>query len=408
MLLYVHVPFCRAKCSYCAFHSLPAPAPGDVAAYIAALCAELRLQARHFGNETVESVFFGGGTPTLLPPEALAHVLETIRTEFTLTRGAEISLEANPESVPDAAGTRVLTSAGFNRVSLGVQSFSDERLAVLGRLHSASDAVRAFLRLQDGGFRNIGLDLMWGLPGQSQRAWMEELKQAVELSPAHLSCYGLTLEPGTPLASACVDRRTSGLKPLPGEKDQARMYVLGMEYLASQGYIQYEISNLSRMGFACRHSQGYWHGADYLGVGPAATSTIRGRRWTNPENHSLWRARVEEGRMDVETETIDAATRLLETVMLRLRTAKGLPFALYRDLSGNDFLRDHGPLVRLLAKEGLLSLRNRHARLTLTGMLVSNSIIEKLFERLDKLQLSADHCESRPEPLSGSSSGVLP
>jgi oxygen-independent coproporphyrinogen-3 oxidase len=338
-------------------------------------------------DRTIETVFFGGGTPTLLPAQALIKVLDDLRSAFTFAQDAEISLEANPESVPDVPEIKLLSRAGFNRVSLGVQSFSDAQLALLGRLHTAEDARDAFERLRKGGLRNISLDLMWALPGQRPQAWLNELKQAVELSPAHLSCYALSLEPGTALAnSAAAEKHGSGgIDPLPKEREQSLMYVQGIEYLASQGYIQYEISNMSRMGFSCRHNMGYWTGADYLGLGPSAVSTITGQRLTNSRDHLLWQSAVESGKTCAAPEEIDKATRLLETVMLRLRTSRGLPLDLYQELSGRDFIRDHGPLVRLLASKKLAALRNRHLRLTLPGMLVSNSIIEKLFERLTAL-----------------------
>ncbi len=245
MLLYVHVPFCRAKCAYCAFHSLPGPEASVVAAYAGTLLDEMRLQAgrlRQAVSEPVETIFFGGGTPTLLPSALLIHLLKAIRTEFSVARDAEISLEANPESVPDVDSVRGLTLAGFNRVSLGVQSFSDARLKALGRPHTVTEAVEAFSRLRSGGFRNIGLDLMWGLPGQRPQAWMDELKYALELGPEHISCYGLTLEPGTPLAASyCAPEakwEEEGAPkpppdfpppPLPNEDEQARMYVYGIE-----------------------------------------------------------------------------------------------------------------------------------------------------------------------------------
>ena len=197
----------------------------------------------------------------------------------------------------------------------------------------------------------------------------------------------MSLDPGTALAAAIVaeKRGDAGIGPLPGERDQSLMYVQGIEYLASQGYIQYEISNVARMGFSCRHNTGYWTGLDYLGLGPSAVSTINSQRLVNPTDHILWQSAVKSGKPCAVPEEIDKTARLLETVMLRLRTAKGLPLDLYRELSGRDFIRDHGPLVRLLASRKLAALRKRHLRLTVTGMLVSNSIIEKLFERLNTL-----------------------
>ncbi|MDO9631886.1 MAG: radical SAM family heme chaperone HemW, partial [Humidesulfovibrio sp.] len=261
--LYIHVPFCRSKCGYCAFFSEPLR-EGALDAYLLLLLDEMALWAERLGRLTVPTVFFGGGTPSLLQPEHLARIMEAVRQHFDLAPDAEISMEANPESAsPDFL--RAARALGVNRLSLGVQSFRDEELALLGRPHTARQAAETLARARAAGFTNLGLDLIWGLPGQREGQWLESLRRAVELAPEHLSCYGLTLEPGTPLADAPEEQRQ-----LPPERELAHMYVHTGELLEDAGYMQYEISNYAHLGLACRHNQACWEGRDYLGLGPAA------------------------------------------------------------------------------------------------------------------------------------------
>ncbi len=383
MLLYVHVPFCRAKCRYCAFYSVPVGNPGAahdaVRAYARTLLAEMALWGDRLGAVPVESIFFGGGTPSLLPPAVLETVLERIHKTFAVSPHAEISLEANPESFLAIGYAHDARALGINRLSLGVQSLDDESLAVLGRPHGKREALAAYELARSAGFASVSLDLIWGLPGQRRRDWMRELAEAVALQPDHLSCYGLTPEEGTPFFRALE----VGLVSLPDEKDLTAMYMDGGDFLETGGYLQYEISNFARMGFQCRHNVGYWENSDYLGLGPAATSTIRDRRWTNPHDIRQWTADTDAGISGHDAETLSPKTRLLETVMLRLRTTRGLRIKAYRDLTGRDFMRDNKELLHLLHRRGLVRFRNGYVRLTRNGMLVSNSILEYLFDAID-------------------------
>lgn len=290
---------------------------------------------RRLGRVPVESVFFGGGTPSLLDPDQLAGVLDCVGRMFEVLPGAEISMEANPDSLHTAEKASGVLAAGVNRISLGVQSLHDGMLERLGRLHRADAAREAFRAIREAGCANLSLDLMWGLPGQTLEQWLDDVRAAIALGPEHVSAYGLTLEPGTPLAESCGDA------DLPSEDVQCAMYLEGIRLFEEAGLHHYEVSNFARDGFRCRHNLGYWEGRDYLGVGPAATSTIGGERWTNPEGEG-WLEQVREGRRCPEREPLDRATRALELMMLRLRTVDGLPLDAYESLAGRSFLGDHG------------------------------------------------------------------
>ena len=392
MLLYIHVPYCRAKCRYCSFYSVPLPGAGALRTYTDTLLREIALWGDTLGNTPVESVFFGGGTPSLLPPKAIKTILDRIRQAFTLSTKAEISLEANPDSFLVMGYAYDVAAAGINRISLGVQSLDDAALAALGRPHGRREAIAAYELARAAGFASVSMDFIWGLPGQKRRDWMRELAEAVSLRPDHLSCYGLTLEDGTPMS----DAHTKGLIELPEEKEQAAMYMDGADYLETAGLLQYEISNFARMGFQCRHNLGYWESAEYLGLGPAATSTMNSQRWTNPSDVAAWTRNVMEGFQAQNPEILSPKIRLLETVMLRLRTTRGLRLKAYREMTGRDFMQDNKQLVHLLHSRGLVRIRNGYVRLTRNGMLVSNAILEHLFEAMDA-QLPDESGASRQE-----------
>ena len=378
MLLYIHVPFCRAKCRYCAFYSVSLRNAADMTTYIDTLLSEIALWADRLGPVTVESVFFGGGTPSLLPPKAVGTILSRVAKAFSLTSSAEISFEANPDSFLAIGYAHELAATGVNRVSLGVQSFDEGYLKILGRPHGKREATMAYEAARSAKFASVSLDLMWGLPGQKRRDWMRELATACTMQPDHLSCYGLTLEEGTPMMEACEQGHIS----LPEEKDQAAMYVDGADYLESCGYLQYEVSNYARMGFQCRHNLGYWEGHDYIGFGPAATSTQENLRWTNPHNITEWQDIVLRGMPGHDAEHLTPRIRLLETVMLRLRTMRGLRLKAYQELSGRDLLKDNEKLIHMLHRQSLIRIKDGYLRLTRNGMLVSNAILEHLFDAL--------------------------
>lgn len=386
MLVYIHVPFCRTRCHYCAFHSLAlgrgteAARSADVRDYVDTLILEMAAKADRYGQNEVQAVFFGGGTPSILPPRIVGIILERLGQRFSLAPKAEITLEANPDSLQDRQAISGYLAAGVNRLSLGLQSLDDKALRMLGRPHRASEGIQAYYNARESGFANIGVDLLWGLPGQGVRQWLTTLKETIKLGPEHISAYGLTVETGTPMERECQLGRLS----LPPERDQNIMFMEGSSMLEAAGYLHYEISNFARMGFQCRHNMGYWEGCDYLGLGPSATSTMGDRRFTNPADQQSWSDLVQTG-IEPEAEVLGHEVRVLELIMLRLRTSRGLRLKTYHDLTGHDFVQDHQRIVQAMHENGLIRIREGYLRLTRSGMLVSNSIIANLFEQTEAM-----------------------
>ena len=389
--LYVHAPFCRAKCRYCAFYSLASgptgPQPLSLSRYLDALEAEMDRQAERYGRVSASSLFFGGGTPSLLGGEALARIMAGLRRRFDLDPDAEITLEANPDSASPEL-LRAARELGVNRLSLGVQSLDDASLTSLGRAHDAAQARLAFAHARAAGFANIGLDLIFGLPGQGVAAWLDTLRQALALGPEHLSCYGLTVEPGTPLAADAA-----ALASCPDEDAQAEMFLRGSELLAEAGYEHYEISNFARVcagqDLRCRHNSACWRGEDVLGFGPAAVSTMtapdggaeggQATRWANPPSLDEWAELVHSGQAgQVGRELLSPEVRAREGLMLGLRSAEGLSLAAYARSAGRELRETHAGLLAQLASAGLAVAEGDRLWLTRAGMLVSNSVIRAL------------------------------
>lgn len=386
MLFYVHVPFCKSRCTYCSFYSQPLEDGAQPASspmlhhYVDTLLLEIAHYADKFGGTAVQSIFFGGGTPSLLPPKVLEVIIDRIAKHFSLNPKAEITLEANPESLRKRGAAEAIFNTGVNRLSIGVQSLDDATLRMLGRPHRVQDSITALAAARDAGFANVSVDLMWGLPGQGMRQWQQTLKDILRLGPDHISSYGLHLEPGTRLEQDVE----SGALALPPERDQSIMFLKGAEFLESNGFLHYEISNFARMGYQCRHNMGYWEGAPYLGLGPSSTSTVGQRRWTAPAALGAWTDKVKAGTLDDKAEILTPKTRALELMMLRLRTARGLRLKAYKDMTGRDFIKDHQKFAQAMHENGLARIRNGYLRLTRSGMLVSNSVIANLFERMNE------------------------
>ncbi len=359
--------------------------------YLNGLLAEIDLWSERLGRVELETVFFGGGTPSILPIKSVEIIMRRIRKSFKIKKGAEISFEGNPESILEFGYAAELAALGINRLSLGFQSLDENMLKILGRPHSAKEALASYEVARIAGINNISIDLIWGLPGQRLRLWLDELKQVVSLKPDHLSCYNLTLDENTALHEACQ----RGTLTLPDDKEQSAMYAYGSEYLESQGFMHYEISNYARMGFKCRHNLGYWEGHDYLGLGPSATSTMKDRRWTNPPDLDAWLMQVATKKIGQEYETLDQVTRVLELLMLRLRTDRGLRLQAYKQLTGRDFIADNKNLIHGLHRKGMLRIKNGYLSLTNSGMLVSNSILEYLFSSTRETLSALSQAEER-------------
>lgn len=375
MLLYIHVPFCRSKCAYCSFFSLPLSDELNLNAYVTLLLDEIVQWGERLGRVSLSSIYFGGGTPSLLSLAGLERIAQALDRAFDVQPGLEWSLEANPDSCEDQDYLRGVRSLGVNRLSLGLQSLDNAHLRLLGRSHTAAQGMRAFELARRAGFENLSLDLIWGLPGQRLRGWLQTLEKVLSLQPEHLSCYGLSLGPETPLARTVASAETS----LPGENEQARMFLKGAELLEYKGLLQYEVSSFSRMGYACRHNQGYWDCQAYLGLGPGAVSTLDGRRWENPRDLSGYARLVRTGSLGGQAQALSLAEQVRELVMLSLRTTCGLDLKAYARLTARSFLREHGRLIQALRQNELIRISSGRLRLTRTGMLVSNAILERFF-----------------------------
>jgi len=365
--LYIHVPFCRARCSYCDFNSY-AGLEDLFDDYTAALVQEMQ-QA---GPARVRTIYIGGGTPTVLPLLHLAQILDASRRAFAVDRDAEVSLEANPGAV-DAAALAALRALGINRLSLGVQSLDDAGLRLLGRIHTAAEAIQACQAARQAGFANLNLDLIYGLPGQTSAAWQATLERALALQPDHLSLYALGVEEGTPLAAAIAQ----GDLPAPDPDLAAEMYEWAEDRLSVAGYLHYEISNWARgPGCRCRHNVTYWRNEPYLGVGAGAHSWLGGRRWANVAHPAEYRARLLGGGCPVAAEEeIDPALEVGETMMMGLRLLdEGVPFERFRERFGEDLRQRFAEELEELEELGLIILDGERVKLSRRGHLLGNQV----------------------------------
>lgn len=319
--LYFHIPFCDHKCIYCDFYSLPPL--GDlqedesrVGRFLDHLEREIDLRSDDFAGQTVDTVFFGGGTPSLLRASDLARLLDMVRDRAVISPDAEITLESNPGTVHRTL-LREFRGIGVNRLSIGVQSFHDEELRFLTRIHSAALAAETIELAHEAGFANVNVDLMFGLPGQTPERWRSTLERAVRLGPAHLSCYSLTVEPHTVLAKLVASRQ---VVPVSHELD-ADLYEQTARLLAAHGYEQYEVSNFAKPGHRCRHNLTYWHHQEYLGFGPSAHSFLGGRRWWNVRSLIAYGEAIEGGKRPLAgEETLSPDQLLVEEIFLGLRS----------------------------------------------------------------------------------------
>jgi len=382
--LYVHIPFCQSKCAYCDFNSY-AGLESLIEPYVGALIAEMGLWQEPGQDMSVATVFFGGGTPSLLPLSEVERIVAAIRQRFRLAADAEFSCEANPGTV-DRPYFQGLHSLGVNRLSLGVQSFHDDELATLGRIHTAAQAREAYHTARQAGFDNVNLDLIYGLPRQTMTAWQHTVREAIALRSDHLSLYALSLEEGTPLADAVAHGRL----PPPDADLAADMYLWAEDALAAAGYQHYEISNWALPGRQCRHNLAYWLNESYLGLGAGAHSCFGGFRFANVKDPHRYIPLVEEsakghGRLAeslapflaglghiASVEQTTAARTMTETVVLGLRLVEGLPLEEFRRRFGQELMSAYGPQVEELEVLGLLERSDGCLRLTTRGRLLGN------------------------------------
>ena len=374
--IYIHVPFCRLKCPYCDFYSIADD--GRIPDYLEALCGELS-RCRHAGA-TADSIYVGGGTPSLLTAAAVGRIIDTVGRRFAVTGDAEITLEVNPGTV-GRESLAAYRSIGVNRLNIGLQAFDDPSLVFLGRIHTARQGRDAYEAARAAGFDNVGLDLIYAIPGQTRQQWRAQMARAVQLAPEHLACYSLTVEPDTPLA----DRVADGKVRLPTEKMAADLFDMTAAYLNANGYNQYEISNFARQSAAgrpdrrSRHNRKYWMGAPYLGFGPAAHSYCDGTRWWNHRSLDRYLADMAAGKRPVaEREVLTRAQRLIEFVYLGLRQTVGIAKADFELRFAEAFGDRFEPQLTRLIDEGLIEDTGRRVRLTRRGRRFLEGVVIRL------------------------------
>lgn len=382
MELYIHIPYCRQKCRYCDFASW-AGQDSTMPAYVDALLREADAMASYAKDATIQTVFIGGGTPSALPAELLAKLLQGLRERFDIPAGIESTSEANPGTLtPNWLEAAIL--GGINRLSMGMQAYQPKLLKTLGRIHNHADVVDSVCLSRSMGINNLSVDLMFGLPGQTPDMWLESLDAALSLGMEHMSCYGLIPEDGTPLKRDL----DAGRLVLPEEEDERRMYDDTLRILAENGYRQYEISNFAKPGRECRHNIGYWTRVPYIGLGASAASMLNtksgGLRLTNPAsirdyiamaNAQAWRRRDRVSLMPSDAQ--------FESLMLGLRMTRGVSEADFEAMHGLTLDAYCGDILRQQEKRGLLVHRDGFWALTRRGMDVQNAILVEILEAVE-------------------------
>ena len=373
--LYLHIPFCEKRCLYCDFYTI-AGVENRIPDYIAALKTEIRLRAAEafWQKQTFETIFFGGGTPSLLDPVQIAEILEHCFAHFDFAPGAEITLETNPGTV-GAERLAHYRAAGVNRLSLGVQSLHADELKMLDRIHSPEEAIAAAMAARDAGFENFNLDFIFALPGQTLARWRETLEQAMAIAPPHLSAYNLTIESGTPLDLAI---RQGRLAPL-SEEAEREFYAFTIDFLGAHGYRHYEVSNFSRRGYEARHNLKYWDGSFYLGLGASAHSYDGGRRFWNAANLRKYLEALHSGRLaEEDQEMLTRRQRIFEFTFLGLRQTQGIDLRLFHKKFHRPFEEVFDGIAMELEREGLIVRERDHLRLSREGMFLCDEICASL------------------------------
>jgi oxygen-independent coproporphyrinogen-3 oxidase len=365
--LYIHIPFCRSKCRYCGFYSTTSLDLKE--GFLDALRREMDIYRTGFSG--FDTVYIGGGTPSVLSVKDLGAILDVVADRFTVDSQAEITIEVNPADI-DLLGLKALRNLGINRINIGVQSFDDDILKFLGRRHNRRQALSALTASERSGFDNIGMDLIYGVPGQEVTSWTDTLHLALSLNPAHLSCYQLTVEPDTPLGIG----QANGEISMPNEETLADLFFQTSGIIEKAGYIHYEVSSFARnVELQSRHNQKYWDHTPYLGLGPAAHSFDGCRRWWN---YRFLNAYIEDLKRETPpvavSETLADKQLRLEALFLGLRTKKGICFEEHKLRFGYDLASEKAEMISLLAERGLVKIKDGRLIPTLAGMAVADSL----------------------------------
>lgn len=369
--IYLHIPFCRQACHYCNFHfSTSLKLKNE---FVDALLKEIQLQSTYLPSEPVNTIYFGGGTPSLLSIEELISILQTLRQTFTVAADAEVTLEANPDDIVEEK-LKDWKQAGINRLSIGVQSFFEEDLRWMNRAHTAQQAI-GNLQLARKYFDNITIDLIYGTPTLPDEKWQHNVQQAISLGITHLSCYALTVEPGTALAHMINKHKTLDVNT----EDQARQFLLLMDWMKAAGYEHYEISNFALPGMRSRHNSSYWQGASYLGLGPSAHSFNGQSRQWNIANNALYIKSLKEDKVPFEVEHLTSTQRLNEYIMTSLRTVEGLNLEYVTTHFGEKASNKLKQETQQFIETGKMQLNNGYLQLTKEGKLFADGIAAELF-----------------------------
>lgn len=381
--VYVHIPICAHKCYYCDFHSRPV-APALRTRYLEALCSEIALCSRK--GSLARTLFLGGGTPSELTGDEIEQIVTVLEETFDFSEDSEWTIECNPGTVSPASCDR-LAELGFDRVSLGVQTFDDNALKRLGRIHNSHQAEKSFDLFRAAGFENLNLDLIFGIPGQTLEDWRRDLSRAMDLGPEHLSLYSLSIEPGTPFGHL----RDCGELVEPPEELVADMYELAMDLTQVRGYHQYEISNFCQPGLECRHNLAYWDNSPYLGFGVSAASYVDGCRWSNTCDWEDYFEGAARGRVPrVNEECLDWNRALGEEVMLQIRTDRGVSVGTLSRKYRCDFEGLFQRSIEFLSSEDLIARDGELLRLTRRGKLLASRVCLEFLESARSLDATRD------------------
>lgn len=368
--LYIHIPFCEHKCDYCDFYSLTKFE--DYVRFVDAMLLQMEDYSAQTKDYIVDTIFIGGGTPTVLPVKRMLEIIDGIYSNFNVSPNVEFTMEANPATV-NLKMLKKYRKAGVNRLSFGLQSAIDSELESLSRIHTFDEFVDSYEMAKDAGFENINVDVMYGIPGQTRHSLGYTLEQVCDLEPKHISLYGLKIEEGTPF----YNRRKK--LELPDEDAEYEMYKYAIDYLSFRGYWQYEISNFSTDGYKCRHNLKYWDCQEYIGIGPAAHSYFNDRRYSYKRSVDMFMDALEyvDAGIDIieEDYVISAEERVDEYIMLRLRLAEGINVNEFKEKFDKDFGAMFEKELKLYISNGFMEFKNGHYYFTPKGMYVSNYIL---------------------------------
>ncbi len=374
--IYIHIPFCVRKCLYCDFLSAPSKAE-KMRQYVEALCLEIQSQSKRFSEYKISTIFFGGGTPSLMETGMMTNIMDTLRQNYRFESEMEITVECNPKTLTKEKITEYV-NAGVNRISIGLQSADEKELKTLGRIHSYADFLETYHLVRAAGIKNVNIDIMSALPGQTKESYHNTLQKVIALSPEHISAYSLILEEGTEFYRRYVEGDGNQYNELPGEEDERDMYYDTNASLQSSGFTQYEISNYAKTGYACKHNLVYWTLKDYVGFGTGAASYVNGIRYKNRNSTEQYIGLIHDGRFEAlieEKQVLSTEEKMEEYLFVGLRLNKGVSLCRFETLFGSPMQEVYQDVLPKLLQEKLLILQNDNLMLSDRGRDISNYVM---------------------------------